>query len=362
MTSSKKSPIKGRKTMAINKREWVSRVFHNEQVEKVPLGFWFHFTADEALDGFEHPQMFEQNTQGHLKYYREFQPDFVKIMSDGFFVYPGREFREAERAADLRDIAPLGPRHPWIEKQVEFVKNLTGLFGKEVLSFYNIFSPATYFKFARRSSKKTPDALLGDFIQEDQDALIHALNTVAEDLAVLARRVIAEGGADGIYFSAQDQQDSRIGDEARRRIFAPADIRVLQAASPNGPGGAPNGSGGASAGPLNILHICGYAGRRNELRHFTEYPAQIINWAAAVEGVSLGEGKKIFGGKPVIGGFANTTAGILYRGTEEEIRAETRRILNEAGRTGVALGADCTIPRDTDLRHLQWVREAAAER
>jgi uroporphyrinogen decarboxylase len=335
--------------MAVDKREWVSRSFHNEKVEQVPAGFWFHFTADETLDGFEHPEMFEQNMQGHLKYYREFQPDFVKIMSDGFFIYPSREFREAERAADLRKIAPLGPRHPWIETQVEFVKSLTGFFGKEILSFYNIFSPATCFKFGRRPSKKPPEALLGDFIQEDRDALIHALNTVAEDLAVLARRVIAEGGADGIYLSAQDQNDRRIDAETQRQIFAAADIRVLQAAN------------GGTAGPLNILHVCGYAGRRNDLRHFTEYPAQIINWAAAVEGVSLGEGKKIFGGRPVIGGFANTTEGILYRGTEEEIKAETRRILNGAGRTGVILGADCTVPRDTDLRRLQWVREAAAE-
>jgi uroporphyrinogen decarboxylase len=290
--------------------------------------------------------------RGHLTYYREFQPDFVKIMSDGFFIYPGREFLEAEGAADLRKVSPLGPRHPWIEKQVDLVKTLTGVFGKEVLSFYNIFSPATYFKFGCRSLKKTPEALLGDFVQEDRGALVHALNTVAEDLAVLARRVIAEGGADGIYLSVQDLDDSRVDDETRRQVFAPADIRVLRAAND---GGVPKG------GPLNILHICGYAGRRNDLGHFTEYPAQVINWASTVEGVSLGEGKKIFGGRPVLGGFDNTAGGILYRGTEEEIKAETRRIIAEAGRAGVALGADCTVPRDIDPRHLQWVREAAAE-
>jgi uroporphyrinogen decarboxylase len=272
-------------------------------------------------------------------------------MSDGFFIYPNREFREAETAADLRRVSSIGPGHPWIEKQVEFVKKLTGVFGKEVLSFYNIFSPATSFKFGCRSSKKAPEALLGDFIREDRDALIRALNIVAEDLAVLARRVITEGGADGIYFSAQDQcqgqNDGRLNAEIHRQIFAPADRRVLEAAS--------------SAASFNILHICGYAGRRNDLSHYTEYPAQVINWASAIEGVSLGEGKKLFGGRPVIGGFANTTEGVLYRGTEAEIKEETRRIINEAGRTGVVLGADCTVPRDIDLRHLQWVREAASE-
>ena len=44
---------------------------------------------------------------------------------------------------------------------------------------------------------------------------------------------------------------------------------------------------------------------------------------------------------------------------KEEIEEETRNILDEAGTTGVVLGADCTIPRDTDVNHLAWVREAA---
>lgn len=31
----------------------------------------------------------------------------------------------------------------------------------------------------------------------------------------------------------------------------------------------------------------------------------------------------------------------------------------KAGRRGVLLGADCTIPRDTDIRHLEWIRDEA---
>ncbi|MDR1972579.1 MAG: uroporphyrinogen decarboxylase [Treponema sp.] len=331
----------------MDKREWVLGALRNEKPDRVPAGFWFHFTADEVLDGFEHPEMFEQNLRGHVKFYQEFQPDFIKIMSDGFFIYPNRELQRAEKAADLWKVSSIGPHHPWIEKQVELVKTLTAIFGKDVLSFYNIFSPATGFKFSRRDSKRPGEALLGDFIREDEAALIHALRIAAADLAVLARRVIEEGGADGIYYSAQDQHDSRIDTEVQNRVFAPVDAEVLEAAN--------------KAGALSILHICGYAGHRNILSHYTRYPAGIINWASAIEGVSLGEGKKLFGGKPVIGGFANTTEGILYRGGEAEIKAETRRLLGESGRAGVILGADCTVPRDIDLRHLQWVREAAVE-
>lgn len=63
--------------------------------------------------------------------------------------------------------------------------------------------------------------------------------------------------------------------------------------------------------------------------------------------------------KAVIGGFGNLDNEILYTGTKEEIQAETKRLLAAAGRTGVILGADCTVPRDTDWKHFEWVREAA---
>ena len=86
-----------------------------------------------------------------------------------------------------------------------------------------------------------------------------------------------------------------------------------------------------------------------------------MNWAAKVEGVSLSEGKKLFQGKAVIGGFGQTEKDLIYSGTEEAIKAETRRLLDEAGRIGVVLGADCTIPSDTPVSHLKWVREAANE-
>jgi uroporphyrinogen decarboxylase len=329
----------------MTKRDIVSNVFHNKPAERVPVGFWFHFTADELQDGFRHPEMFTQNLAGHKKFYDEFKPDFVKIMTDGFFAYPSTVFWNAKSARELRDVQSIGEHHPWIEKQVEFAKTLTGLFGSEVLLFYNIFAPATLFKFARAG--KNPDTLLADFIAEDKGAVVHAFDVAARDLSVLAQRVIREGGADGIYYSAQQIDDKRISTETHAECIAPGDFTIL---------------GGANAeGGLNILHVCSYGNHHNDVSLFADYPAQVINWAAHLEGIPLGAGKKLFGGKPVIGGFDNTASGVLYKGNKEEIEAETARILRESGTRGVALGADCTLPRDIDLWHLEWVREKAKE-
>ena len=76
------------------KREWVLQAFKNESVDKVPVGFWYHFTTDEERsDGFN-PEIFNKNIAGHKKFVADVNPDFVKIMSDGFFTYPNEQIRE----------------------------------------------------------------------------------------------------------------------------------------------------------------------------------------------------------------------------------------------------------------------------
>jgi uroporphyrinogen decarboxylase len=327
----------------MNKRELVAKAFKNEKTERVPVGFWLHYAKDELEDGFKNPALFDNNLEGHKKFYAEFQPDFVKIMSDGFFIYPNEAILGAKTGAGLGKAVSIGKNHPWIEKQISYAKNITGLCGSEVMCFYNIFSPATFFRFCRMAGA---GGELADFIAEDRDAAAHALNVAAGDIGILIERLIAEAGVDGVYFSAQDINDPRITGDIREKILAPSDIKALEPA--------------VKASQFNILHICGYAGCRNDLSHFTAYPTQIINFASVVEEVSLGEGKKLFGGKPVIGGFGNTTGDILYKGSKAEIEGETERLLKESGTLGVVLGADCTVPRDISRDHLKWVRDKAA--
>ena len=78
------------------------------------------------------------------------------------------------------------------------------------------------------------------------------------------------------------------------------------------------------------------AGHRNDLTWYADYDVKTINWAAVVEGVPLEEGRKIFGGRAALGGFGNLETEVLYNGTKEEVQAETKRILDHAGRQGAA--------------------------
>ena len=325
----------------MSKKQLVFDAFDNKVTERVPVGFWFHFAPDNLFDN--RPEIIQRNIDGHQKYYDEFHPDFVKLMSDGYFHYPNPTLEKIETAADLKK-AQSGLVDEWIDAQAALVKELTSRFGDDVATFYNIFAPATYLSFALQDSG---DKLtLAKLIKENPEELAYALNVIKKDLAKLVVKLITESKASGIYLSTKNIQDSAVTKEEYHKYITPSEQGVLNAAN--------------AVSDYNILHICGYEGARNDLSVYKDYDVKVINWAVVVEQVPLKKGKELFGGRAVIGGFANTKEGLLYKGSKEEIESYTRNLLDEAGTTGVIIGADCTIPEDTSLERLEWVRQAAA--
>ena len=338
----------------MTKRELVLTACQNKPTSRVPVGFWLHFTPNEMVDGLKHPEHIELSYDGHCEFFRESKPDLIKIMTDGFFNYPNDQFMFAKTVSDLEKVKPIGEDHPWIQKQVEFAKKLTDYFAGETATFYNMIAPIAAFKFTHNTPgewvgnpQHTGEIVIADFITQDADVFAHAMKNVAQDYAALARRVISEGKVDGLYYCINDINDSRITKEIREKTLVPADHAIFEGAN--------------SAGNYNIVHICGFGERRNNLNNYVDYPAQIFNWAVHAENVSLGDGKKLFKNKPVIAGFLNSKDGVLFKGTKEEVEAETEALLRGAGTTtGVILGADCAIPRDVERQRFNWVRDKAA--
>ena len=168
------------------------------------------------------------------------------------------------------------------------------------------------------------------------------MKTLSEGIIQLNQLLLTQGGVDGIYLSVNNQCGF-FPDDIYLSHIAPWDKAVLAAAN--------------ELSSMNLLHICGFAGRANNLNLFTGFEAAAYNWAVHAEGVSLAEGKKLFGGKPVFGGFEQD--GVIYTGSWEEVEKATFRILEDCGQTGIMLGADCTVPTDIDDHRLEWVRQAA---
>ena len=105
-------------------------------------------------------------------------------MSDGFFRYPSALYsKEITSIKELKDIQPIGEHHPWIEKQIEVVKEIQFYFHEEIASFYNIFSPISYLKRWFRTDQSRGDQVITDLSRRIQKPLAHVLDVIAGDIA-----------------------------------------------------------------------------------------------------------------------------------------------------------------------------------
>ncbi len=321
----------------MTKRERLINAFNNEAVDRPPVGFWFHFLKEEDFGrGLEKPELIAKNISSHKEFIEKADPDFVKIMSDGFFLYPSPVLRNLSSAQELKKLVPIGENHQWIKKQLEIVKAVTG-FLQDTSSFYNVFSPATFLRIAITEEK------LIKYFREDPEAIAFALEVIAQDLVVLSKSVIKEAGADGIYLSVQNPGNGIFTYDEYRKYITPSEKAVLASAN--------------KTGGYNILHCCGYNGNKNNLGVWQDYDAKAVNWAVAIENLDLAEGKKFFGDKAVIGGFDNRPDKLLHKGSREEVENFTKALIEKSGERGVIIGADCTIPKDISLERLHWVKE-----
>ncbi|MCD5423934.1 uroporphyrinogen decarboxylase family protein [Limosilactobacillus fermentum] len=317
---------------------------------RVPVSFWHHFSAASGidLDGYQHPEILIDNVKKTRAFVEDFDPDFVKLMSDGLFNY---DFNQptAKPTSIYDGIEPISDQHEWIVKTRELVSAQKEQIGDK-LGFYNVFSPTTLLKWALTKEpdgthdKATADGLLADAIVNDRQRVKDALDVITQDVIKQATTAI-EAGADGIYYSTQAIQDERIDQELFQEFVATNDQRVFDAVN--------------ELSDTNILHICGNRGSRNPLEWYQDYHAAVVNWATDVENTSLEQGKQIFKGKVVLGGLGNTANDVLYKGTKEEITQAVRNLIEGTANENVLIGANCTVPRDININHLDWAVQAA---
>lgn len=315
----------------------VINAFNNQPSDHILVCFWFHLVDRSAFNGGE--KVISTNIAGHKKYIHQIHPDFVKIMSDGFHHHPAI-FSGVKTVDDLKKIKNLDKNNKWITSQVEIAKSVVEI-DKNLSFFYNIFSPATHLRYVVGGADN-----LVNFLNENPTAVTDCLHVIAQDLAVLCTEVLTHSGVDGIYYSVSNPNNDRLNDSTYKSYIEPSDLYVLNVIN--------------GIKDFNILHVCGHGGRKNSLPTFAHYHSKAVNWGWH-ENVNLAEGKKIFGGRCVIGGFSNSNAPntLLHDGKKEDIEAEVEKIVKEAGRVGVVIGADCALHFGVDVERLKWVRDKA---
>lgn len=332
----------------MTKRERFLKVLANEPVDRVPVAFFHHFTGPSDWNmGLENPEAFERNIEGHRPALEKFDPDIIKIMNDTLMMMP-MDVSFVETAEDLKKIQPMSMDCEYVKKQIELTKRVVEIYkGHDAPLLVTSFSAAWLLRNAFTVDLPVAGAdehIMKKLMAEDPQAIADCLMTISKGIVELNKILLTECGADGIYFSCANQADF-FPREFHQKYVAPSEKYVLEEAK--------------KIRDMNVLHICGYHGHGNDLRLYTDYDAAAYSVAVNAEGTTMGDAKKLFGGKPVIGGF--TQDGVIYTGTREEVKKATWDILDNAGQLGVIIGADCTVPNDIDDDRFNWVRDAAAE-
>lgn len=331
--------------MQYNKRELLRRAFDNEVVDKVPVGFWHHFVlGKDQFSGLEDESILDRVTEGHIRYYEQTNPDMMKLMNEGFMGYPPIMDNDLQTEEDLLNIKSIGREHPWMEKQVAHVKRLTERFADEVMCFYNVFAPLQFIRIRLEFLDMDFERFV--YLAEHfPEAFKQAGLEIQKDLCILVERLLQETKLDGIYYCVQNIQSGQYTKEMYARYIQPTEIEVLQTAN--------------RCSDYNILHICGYAHHKNDMRYYKDYSAKVYNWACHTEGISLQEGKALFGNPCVLGGFDNNPGTLIDSGSKEELEAEVASLIRENGYRGYVMGADCSIPNDIDDNRIRIISDAA---
>lgn len=312
----------------MNKRERVERVLAGLPVDRPPVCFWRHY-------GDIGPKA---TVDGHLQYFRETGMDILKMMCDEFFTYPMRDAKTPEEMMKLR---PVGKDSYYVRGQVERATQINEALKGEALTLYNAFSPYATLKHTIGDEESM------QLIREHEDVALHMMEIICEDTCAMVEGILKESGTMGMMLPLQGAEHGRFTAEEYARIVTPTESRVVACAQ--------------KYSDNNLLHMCGWDGIPNHLEWWEGYQTRMLSWAVYVEGIDPAQGRERFPGRVLLGGFDNRAETLLPTGTKEEIQAHTKHIVRTAGKDGLIIGADCSVPSTMDPERIRWVIEALEE-
>ena len=282
-----------------------------------PAAFFLHFD-DQHRVGLA-------AAKRHLEYFRYTNMDFVKIQYE-------KDIGSVDFLKQPSDWSKLNPKKlDFFEAQLVTVRELVSAVKKDALIIMTIYSP---YMWAEQCATLP---VLHRHMQENPEAVKRGLDALVETQMLFVMDCI-KIGVDGFYMSTQGSETGQFNDP---RIFMdyikPADLVAMNEAT--------------SRCPFNILHVCDYNAPYASYDAVLDYPGQVVNCNPKLKDKELSwqEVSSLFK-RPMMGGLERK--GTLATGTLDDIEKEVKRVLKDAPDKFI-LGADCTVPGDTDWNRLR---------
>lgn len=304
----------------MNKIERVTNALNGYEVDRPPFSFWYHF-------GLQHMPG-EVHAEAELDFYRAYDLDFLKVMSDYPYPLPGG-LDALANAEDLRRLEPIKPSNKAWNQQLSAISIINEGIGKEALFIETIFSTWTT---ARRLSRT---GVIPELRQRDPETLLAAFQAISESLAGYASAAVDRGAA-GIFLSLGGATDEVMTVEEYEIWGRPFDLKILDA---------------VRDAPFNVLHI---HGKRIHFDSLLDYPVGALNWSHFATEPSLREGKER-SGKTVLGGIDEARASHV---SGKELAEQAYESISEVGTRGLIVTPGCSVPTDTREHSLRQIKSA----
>jgi uroporphyrinogen decarboxylase len=297
----------------VDKREAVLNLLTSEgHPGYVPAAFFMHFGA-AYREG-------QAAVDRHLAYFRHTGMDFVKIQYE--YAFP--RLPEIRRPQDWANMPLYGD--DFYAAPLKVVEGLVQAAKREALVLVTLYSPFM------SAGHTTSEQVITEHLKQDPEAVKIGLEIITESLLHFVRGCVRLG-VDGFYASTQGGEAHRFaGTEIFASYVKPYDLVLMQEAD--------------AACTFNILHICDYCGGYDDLAPFLDYPLDVVNSSLHLGSHELTprEAAAMFG-RPFMGGMDRH--GAIASGDHAAVEEAVTALLHKAPERFI-LGADCTIPSDTD--------------
>ncbi|HEU4758860.1 MAG TPA: uroporphyrinogen decarboxylase family protein [Dehalococcoidia bacterium] len=325
---------------ALSRIDRVLAALRGGEVDRVPVSAWWHdFAREWSPEGL---------AEATLEAYRKFGWDFIKVNPRAtyyaedwgarFRASPDRqpELLEAavRSAEDLARIQPLAPAQGAYSEQLAALAIIARDLAGEAPFIQTVFSPLAVMSRLTGSTR-----FVQRLIAEQPDALLAALDAVAQTLAAYARACLDVGAA-GVFFATVEWgSGDNISPQDYDRFARPFDLRVLEA---------------VRDAPFNVLHVCR---DNNHLLRLLDYPVAAFHWDVTGAGNPTLAEVAARTDRALMGGVSHQST--MASGSPEDVAAEGRRAVAETGGRRFLLAPGCSIDPGTPEANLRALVEAA---
>ena len=304
------------------RRERFIAAAHGQPTDRPPVGAWIHYGSS-----FWTP---EQVAEAHLRFYRQYDWDYIKVMDD---------FR-LEVPEDLTEIIDPTQLELVVPDPDAELSNYTKQ--AQVLTILREQAPDAAIIETIFSPTQTLVRALGvnviEYFRADPDLAHRTIGRVARALSTWAAG-LGELGVDGVFFAingaSADATSYGLGRAEFADWIAPYDKQVLAAAQ----------------GLVRIGHLHGEGADPELIR---DYPFEVLNWSDEVSAPTIEQAQNRYGWVPMLG--LNEITSLYW--TPSQTREAVLRARREAG-DRLIVAPNCTLHSDGSPLVLRALRDSA---